>query len=116
LVRAGAFGVSLLLGATVPCDAGEPPSTLLPSATQGMSERLATIREAVSELRAPSINSRESEQRLTWGNWWHNGGWHNGGWAIGATAGITVGTIGEPAVAPNAVKAMTWSASKVRQV
>jgi hypothetical protein len=79
LVPAGALGVSLLLGSTPPCEAGEPPSNALPLATQGVSVRLAAIREAVSEIGAPPIKSAAGEQRLAWGNW-HNGGWHNGGW------------------------------------
>jgi hypothetical protein len=62
MVPAGALGVFLLLGAAAPCDAGEHPSNSLPSATPGVSERLAAIRAAVSELAGPSIKSNESEQ------------------------------------------------------
>jgi hypothetical protein len=80
IVPAGALGVSLLLGSTTPCSAGEHPINSLPAATQGVSQRLAAIREAVSELGAPTIRSGEGEQQLAWGNWWRNGGWHNGGW------------------------------------
>ena len=80
MVPAGAVGVLLLLGSAAPCDAGEHPSNSWPWATPGVSERLAAIRAAVSELAGPSIKSGESEQQLAWGNWWRNGGWRNGGW------------------------------------
>ncbi len=80
MVPAGALGVLLLLSSAAPCDAGKHPSNSLPSATPGVSERLAAIREAVSELAGTSIKSGESEQQLAWGNWWRNGGWRNGGW------------------------------------
>src|SRR5947209_20343511 len=109
LVPAGALGVSLLLGSAGPCGASEHPMNSLPAETQGVSERLAAIREAVSELGAPTMRSSEGEQQLAWGNWWRNDGWRNGGWGNGATAGIMVGpiggTTGEPAAAPTAVKA-----------
>src|ERR1700756_2995458 len=59
MVPAGALGVSLLLGSAAPCDAGKDPSNPLSSATRGVSERLAAIREAVSELGAPSTGSSE---------------------------------------------------------
>jgi len=62
MVPAGALGVFLLLGAAAPCDAGEHPPNSLPSATPAVSERLAAIRAAVSELAWPSIKSNESEQ------------------------------------------------------
>jgi hypothetical protein len=77
---AGALGVSLLLGSAAPCGANDHPLNSLPAATQGVSKRLAAIREAVSELGSLTIRSGEGEQRLAWGNWWRNGGWHNGGW------------------------------------
>ena len=80
MVPAGALGVSLLLASAAPCDANNDPSNSLPSALRGVSERLAAIREAVSELGALTIGASESEQQLAWGNWWRNGGWHNGGW------------------------------------
>jgi hypothetical protein len=79
MVPAGALGVSLLLGSAAPCDASKDSSNPLPSATLGVSERLAAIREAVSELGVPTIGSSEGKQQLAWGNW-RNGGWHNGGW------------------------------------
>jgi hypothetical protein len=78
MVPAGAAGVLLLLGSVAPCDAGEHPSDSWPRATPEVSERLAAIRAAVSELAGPSIKPGESEQRLASGNWWRNGGWRNG--------------------------------------
>jgi hypothetical protein len=80
MVPAGAVGVSLLLGAAAPSDAGEHRPDPLPRATERVSERLAAIREAVSELDSPTVNPNNSKQQLAWGNWWRNGGWHNGGW------------------------------------
>ena len=80
LAPAGVLGVSLLLGSIAPCNAGEHPPNSPPSTTQGVSERLTAIREAVSELPASSTAPADREQRLAWGNWWRNGGWHNGGW------------------------------------
>jgi len=74
MVPAGALGVLLLLSSAAPCDAGKHPSNSLPSATPGVSERLAAIRAAVSELGGPSIKPGESGQQLAWGNWWRNGG------------------------------------------
>ena len=87
MVPAGAVGLSLLLGSTTPSDASEHPAGWQPSASDsaGVSERLAAIREAVSEVVGPVIKPGEGEQQLAWGNWWHNWGWrrpwwHNGGW------------------------------------
>jgi len=67
MLPAGALGVSLLLGSTGPCGASEHPMNSLPAATQGVSERLAAIREAVSELGTPTMRSSEGEQQLAWG-------------------------------------------------
>jgi len=51
IVPPGAASVSLLLGTTVPSAAAYHPARLQPSAAgqAGISERLAAIREAVSE-------------------------------------------------------------------
>ncbi|HYZ42376.1 MAG TPA: hypothetical protein VE687_17395 [Stellaceae bacterium] len=75
VLSAGVAGVSLLLGSTVPGDATLPPTSPQP----GVAERLAAIRDAVSDvIGAPS--SSNGEQQLAWGNWWRNGPWRNGGW------------------------------------
>jgi hypothetical protein len=81
ILPAGAVGMSLFLGSTVPTAANEHPTTAQPSAsdTDAVVERLAAIREAVSAV--GDTGSKEADPgagnlRLAWGNWW-NGGW---GW------------------------------------
>jgi hypothetical protein len=81
ILPAGAVGVSLLLGSTV-SSANQHPTAAQPLAPDrgGVAERLAAIREAVSEV--ADIAGKESKPgednlRLAWGNWWNNGGW---GW------------------------------------
>jgi hypothetical protein len=73
---AGAMGVSLLLGSTAPGEANQHPASLQPATFEnpGVSERLAAIRDAVSDL---SAVVEPADQRLAWGNWWRNGGWPN---------------------------------------
>src|SRR5271166_1424641 len=77
---AGAVGVSLLLGVAASGEAKENPAGSQPSAAESalVSERLAAIRDAVSEVIGPPTHARE--EQLAWGNWWRNGGWRNGGW------------------------------------
>jgi len=76
----GAMGVSLLLGSATPADANEHPASAQPPASEisGVSERLAAIRAAVSDLSA--VKPAEGEQQLAWGNWWRNWGWRGPGW------------------------------------
>jgi hypothetical protein len=78
---AGAMGVSLLLGSAAPGDANQPPASSQPTAseTSNISERLAAIRDAVSDL-SPVVEPADGEQQLAWGNWWRNGGWRGPGW------------------------------------
>jgi hypothetical protein len=45
-----------------------------------VAERLAAIRQAVSDVAGDADKLRPGEQQLAWGNWWRNGGWRNGGW------------------------------------
>ena len=84
---AGAIGVSLLLGSAAPGDASQHPASSLPTASEisGVSERLAAIRDAVSDL-SPAANPAHGEQ-LAWGNWWRNGGWRGPGWRNGGWRG-----------------------------
>ena len=79
---AGAMGVSLLLGSAAPGDANPHPASSQPAASEaaGVSERLAAIRQAVSDIAGDGVKLRPGEQQLAWGNWWRNGGWRNGGW------------------------------------
>jgi hypothetical protein len=82
IVPAGAAGVALLLGSTAP-NAAEDPASFQPSAGDkaGVAERLAAIREAVSDVAEAESGAEKSDGnlRLAWGNWWHNWGWNPGG-------------------------------------
>ena len=89
LIPSGAIGVSLLLGAAAPGEAthhaGEARSAAVGVST--VSERLAAIRGAVSDITGAAAEPQGEEQQLAWGNWWRNGGWgnwrngwRNGGW------------------------------------
>ena len=82
IMPAGAVGVSLLLGAAAPGDAVQHPADSLLSAADRstVAERLAAIRQAVSDVAGDADKLRPGEQQLAWGNWWRNGGWRNGGW------------------------------------
>jgi hypothetical protein len=82
IMPAGAVGVSLLLGSAAPGDAARH-SPALQSKTADpatVGDRLAAIRQAVSDVAGDAARSRPGEQQLAWGNWWRNGGWRNGGW------------------------------------
>jgi hypothetical protein len=74
----GAVGLTFLLGSTTPGAAGQPPQPAV-SDHFSVSERLAAIRQAVSDVAGNISEARESELQLAWGNW-RNGGWRNGGW------------------------------------
>lgn len=74
---AGAVGVSLLLGSSAPADANQPPASF---ENPSVSERLAAIRGAVTDLSAGAVPGAH-EQQLAWGNWWPGRGWWRGpGW------------------------------------
>jgi hypothetical protein len=81
IVPAGAAGLSLLLGATAPSAAADHPMSAQPSAADRarVSERLAAIREAVSEV-AKVAKPGDHNLQLAWGNWWHNWGYRPWGW------------------------------------
>ena len=87
LATPGALSVAVLLGTAAPGAASQEPVGQQPSATQGerVSDRLAAIRDAVSAVSGGAEQTSEAagEQRLAWGNWWHNGGWGGGGWGGG---------------------------------
>jgi hypothetical protein len=82
---AGAVGISLLLGSTAPGDASQHSLALQPSASasSNVAERLAAIREAVSDIAEAAGDPAQGEQQLAWGNWWRNGGWRRPGWRNG---------------------------------
>ena len=80
LLPAGVVGVSVLLGSTAPGTANEHPAASQPSAADKdrVSERLAAIRDAVSDVAEPDGTVAEPDGRnrkLAWGNWWNGGGW-----------------------------------------
>ena len=82
IMPAGAVGVSLLLGTAAPGAAAQSPSATQPAAADRftVAERLAAIRQAVSDIAGDGVILSLGEQQLAWGNWWRNGGWRNGGW------------------------------------
>ena len=72
LVTPGAVGMAVILGSAVPAAASQD---VQPAARQGVSERLAAIREAVSAVAGETgATTGEGEQRLAWGNWRNGGG------------------------------------------
>jgi hypothetical protein len=75
LAPAGAVGVSLLLGAAAPAAASGADA--LPSSleNQKVSERLAAVREAVSDIGREQATPT-TDGKVAW--WWRNFGW--GGW------------------------------------
>jgi rSAM-associated Gly-rich repeat protein len=101
IVPIGAAGVSLLLGSTAPAAADLGPAAAQPRAADALrvAERLAAIREAVSDAAGPEANTAEPRPQLAWWAWrnggggwrnggggWRNGGgggWRNGGWHNG---------------------------------
>jgi rSAM-associated Gly-rich repeat protein len=95
IVPVGAVGAALLLGSVVPAPAKPEPAGLQPRAygEVRVSERLAAIRRAVSEVTGGDRETaKDGRQFAWWGNWrnggggwgaWRNGGWRNGGWLNG---------------------------------
>ena len=83
LAPLGAVGMSLALGAAAPAEASEPPTGVQPPATQkeGVSERLAAIRDAVSAVDQLRTDAAKAEGRLAWGNWGY--GWGYRPWGYG---------------------------------
>jgi rSAM-associated Gly-rich repeat protein len=89
LIGSGAVGVALLLGAAPSANAAQNPPDRQPTIADAarVSERLATIREAVSEAARTAEQERASGAldglRLAWHNWgngvwrqpWANWGW-----------------------------------------
>jgi len=89
LLPAGVVGVSVLLGSTAPATANEHPAASEPSAADKdrVSERLAAIRDAVSDVAERDGTAAEPDgrnRRLAWGNWWGGyrpwGGYGYYGW------------------------------------
>jgi hypothetical protein len=79
LAPIGAVGVSLALGAAAPAAASEPPTGGQPPATvkEGVSERLAAVRDAISAVDQLRVDAAKSDGRLAWGNWGFGFGWPN---------------------------------------
>ncbi len=85
IAPAGAAGIALLLGSTMPNATTRHTTSAEPLAGDrpGVSERLAAIREAVSDVAkgdGGAARSEDGELHLAWGNWWRNGGWRPRGW------------------------------------
>ena len=79
---AGAVGMSLLIGSSLPSVASAHPGegSAPGAAAERVSERLAAIREAVSTVAGQQAPDAEAETRMAWGIWWHPYGWGNFGW------------------------------------
>jgi hypothetical protein len=79
LAPIGVVGVSLALGAAVPAAASEPPTGGQSPATvkEGVSERLAAVRDAISAVDQLRTDAAKAEGRLAWGNWGFGFGWPN---------------------------------------
>ena len=77
IAPAGAAGLALLLGSAMPSSAARHPIGGAPLATDetSVAERLAAIREAVSEVAKEeneAVKPGDGDLRLAWGNWWRN--------------------------------------------
>jgi rSAM-associated Gly-rich repeat protein len=94
LLPAGALGMSILLGSAGAQAAREIPlDPQAGAASPRVAERLAAIRDAVSDVRVPGAQAApaaEGRERLAWHNWanfgiglplWNNwrNGWNNWG-------------------------------------
>ena len=84
IAPAGAAGMVLLLGSAMSSAAARDSSAagFMAADRAGVSERLAAIREAVSDLAEGDGGAARSEDeyRLAWGNWWRNWGGRPRGW------------------------------------
>ncbi len=86
IIPAGLVGASLLLGSATPVAANRETAGGAAAAAR-VSERLAAVREAVSDVAGPG--AKAEPQLAWWGNvgWgrpgWRNGGWRNVGWRNG---------------------------------
>jgi hypothetical protein len=70
LLPAGALGISMALGAAPPAAASEEPGGAQPPRIDKdkVSERLAAIRDAVTELTGSATEAAKTGGRLAWGN------------------------------------------------
>src|SRR5271167_3189132 len=85
IAPAGAAGIALLLGSATPSAAARHSASAEPVAANraGVSERLAAIREAVSDVakrESLAATPEDGELQLAWGNWWRNWGMRPRGW------------------------------------
>ena len=79
LVRPGTIGMAVLLGSAASAAAHQEVIPQNPGAQQErVSERLAAIREAVSELSGPETAAPTGKRRMAWHNWGNGGGWRWG--------------------------------------
>jgi hypothetical protein len=85
IAPAGAAGIALLLGSAMPSAAARHPTggESLAAEEAGVAERLAAIREAVSDVaKGPNeaVDPGSGDLRLAWGNWWRNWAGRPRGW------------------------------------
>ena len=79
IAPAGAAGIALLLGSTMPSAAARYSTSAEPLTADlaGVGERLAAIREAVSAVAQLESGAKPTDGnlQLAWGNRWNNWGW-----------------------------------------
>lgn len=75
LATPGAIGMAVLLGSAAPSAASQEPTDQSSARGDRVSERLAAIREAVSEVAGGQTRAGDAAegQRLAWGNWGNGG-------------------------------------------
>ena len=75
LAAPGAVGMAVLLGSAAPSTASQALTDQGAARGDRVSERLAAIREAVSEVAGGQLpaGDPDREQRLAWGNWGNGG-------------------------------------------
>jgi hypothetical protein len=98
IMPAGAIGLSLLLSTAAPGEAAQHPvgSQLSTADRFTVAERLAAIRQQVSDVAPDAVTSRPGEQLLAWGIGGATADAETAVGAIGAMAGtMAAGTIGE---------------------
>ena len=88
LIPAGTLGMTIALGAAA--QAALPPAEPAAPAPGRTAERLAAIRDAVSDLAgvADRLTSPDGAEQLAWGNWGNGGGFGIGIGPFGFGIGV----------------------------
>ena len=88
LIPAGTLGMTIVLGSAA--HAARPPAEPATPAPGQTAERLAAIRDAVSDLAgvADRLTSPDGAEQLAWGNWGNGGGFGIGIGGFGIGIGV----------------------------